>query len=372
MSPDPTAATGIPDKARIDVSTVRSVLVYGVMGIGDMIMLSPALRALRAGLPEAHITLLIEPGRAAEAPIEGSNLVDALLPLPPAFRRGLPLIPWVWRNVRGRFDLHLIPPHGTAITLAPITVLSGAPHRVAITLRNRRRARLPFIYNHRVEVPWIEHGSRSHARLVEYLGIPVEDYSPLFALSDDDRQRAADHLRAKGLEATRPRIAIHAGSSAVQPWKRWPEERFAALIQRLRSELGAQVLLVGSGSERAELTESLGAIAGEAAIVAGEMDIKASAALLESCDLAIANDSGIGHIAAAVGTPLVALFGPTNEQVCGPMSEQARVLTADVPCRPCYLLGIDGPVQACRDRICLTGVSVDTVFAACTALLGGT
>ena len=126
MPPDPTAAIGMPDKARIDLSTVRSVLVYGVMGIGDMIMLSPALRALRAGLPEAHITLLIEPGRAAEAPIEGSNLVDGLLPLPPGFRRGFPLIPWVWRNVRGRFDLLLIPPHGTAITLAPVTARFGA------------------------------------------------------------------------------------------------------------------------------------------------------------------------------------------------------------------------------------------------------
>ncbi len=371
MPPDPTTATCMPDNAHIELSTVRSVLVYGVMGIGDMIMLSPALRALRAGLPKAHITLLIEPGRAAEAPVEGSGLVDALLPLPTGFRRGFPLIPWVWRHVRGRFNLLLIPPHGTAVSLAPVTALSGALHRVAITLRNRRRARLPFIYNHRIEIPWIEHGSRSHARLVQYLGIPVEDYSPLFALGDDDRQRAADHLRAKGLDARRPRIGIHAGSSAVQPWKRWPEERFVTLIERLRGELGAEVVLVGSRSERAELTKSFGAIAGEAAILAGEMDIKGTAALIESCDLAIANDSGIGHIAAAVDTPLVALFGPTNEQVCGPMSEHARVVTADVACRPCYLLGIDGPVEACRNRICLTGISVETVFAACSTLLGG-
>lgn len=345
------------------------MLVYGVMGIGDMIMLSPALRALRRGLAEARITVLVEPGRAAEAPIEGSGLFDALLPLPPGFRRGRPLVPWVFRNVRGRFDLLLIPPHGTAVTLAPVTLFSAAPHRVAITLRNRRRARLPFIYNHRIEVPWIEHGSRSHARLVEYLGIPVDDYSPLFSLGDDDRRRAAELLRARGLDAAGPRVAIHAGSSAVQPWKRWPGERFAALIERLRRELGAQVLLLGSGSERAELLAEFGRSAGEAAVLAGQADIKATAALIETCDLAIANDSGIAHIAAAVGTPLVALFGPTNEDVCGPMSENCRVVTADVSCRPCYVLGIDGPVEACTDRICLTGISVDEVFGACADLL---
>ena len=354
----------------VPLSDVQDILIYGVMGIGNLIMMTPALRALRAGLADARIVLLVD-DRGSDAAVSGSDLADEILRLPADFRRNPEYIPWICRNVRGKFDTLLIPPHGTAISLLPLTLLSKAPHKVAITHHHTRRAPLPFVYSHRIEIPQLEHESASVARIVKYLGLPVPDLTPQFHITDANRQRAQQHLQQRGLDSRRPRIVVHVASSNTQTWKRWPSERFVQLCQRLQQEQDAEVLLVGSWAEREKIVAGFSEVVALEAIVAGELDLKASAALVEDADLVVANDSAISHIAAAMGTPVVVVFGPTDERVCGPMTRKGRIVTSGVSCRPCYFLRQTKRVRSCTNRVCLTNISVEQVHEACVKALAG-
>ncbi len=354
----------------VPLSDVQDILVYGVMGIGNLIMMTPALQALRTGIAEARIVLLAD-DRASDAVVSGSGLVDEILKLPADFRRNPAYIPWICRNVRGKFDLLVIPPHGTAISLLPLTLLSKSPHKVAVTRHHTRRAPLPLVYNHRIEIPQLEHESASVARIVEYLGLPVPDLTPQFHITDADRQRTQQHLQQRGLDSRRPRIVVHVASSDTQTWKRWPRERFAQVCQRLQQDQDAEVLLVGSRAEREEIVAGFSEAVALEAIVAGELDLKATAALVEDADLVVANDSAISHIAAAMGTPVVVVFGPTDERVCGPVTRKCRVVTSGVSCRPCYFLRQTKQVRSCTNRVCLTDISVDEVHGACIKALAG-
>ncbi len=365
-----THAVRVPTDLRIPLSEIRNVLVYGVMGVGNMIMMTPALRALRAGLPDAHIALLVD-DRGADAVVTGGDLADEVLTLPSGSWRNPGYTSWIWGNVRGRFDLLVIPPHGTSLPLAWATFLSGAPHRLAVTRRHTGRAPLPWLYNHRLDVPDLEHEAVSMARLVEYLGIDVTELNAEFFIREGDEQRAEEHLGRGGLASGRPRIAVHAGSSRRQAWKRWPTERFVRLCERLREEQKAQLLFVGSEEEREETVAHFSDTFGAETIVAGELALKGTAALVKSCDLVVANDSAISHIAAATGTPLVVVFGPTDEGICGPMTEKCTVVTADVACRPWDLLRQPKRVVGCTDRVCLGQVSVEQVHEACINALEG-
>lgn len=365
-----THAVRVPTDLRIPLSEIRSVLVYGVMGVGNMIMMTPALRALRTGLPEAHIALLVD-DRGAEAVVTGGDLADEVLTLPSGSWRNPGYTSWLWRNVRGKFDLLVIPPHGTSLPLAWATFLSRAPHRLAVTRRYTGRAPLPWLYNHRLDVPGLEHEAVSMACLVEHLGIGVTELNGEFVISEDDERCAEDCLGQGRLASGRPRIVVHATSSRSQAWKRWPTDRFLRLCERLREEQQAQLLFVGSSQEREEIVAEFADTFGAEAIVAGKLDLKGTAALVKSCDLVVANDSAISHIAAATGTPLVVVFGPTDERICGPMAERCTVVTAEVACRPCYLLRQTKRVTGCTDQVCLSQVGVAQVHEACVNALEG-
>jgi len=352
------------------MSEVQDILVYGVMGIGNFILMMPALQALREGTPDARIALLAN-GRGIQPIAASSGLFDEVLQLPHGFRRNPAYIPWVWKQIRGRFDLLMVPPQGTTWALLPVTLLSKAPYRLALTRRDSYFAPLPWAYNHRIKVAEVEHEAATVARMVEYLGFGTPDLKVRPFITDEDRRHAQHHLSRSGVDRRRPRIVIHAGSSRGQPWKRWPITHFAALCRCLAEEQGAQVLFVGSGQEREELLAAFAGIAGPETILAGQLDIRATTALVESADLVVANDSAISHLAAVTGTALVVLFGPTDERVCGPLGERCHIVASGASCRPCYGLCRTKRVRRCRGRVCLTGISVEQVHDACVRALAG-
>ena len=159
--------------------------------------------------------------------------------------------------------------------------------------------------------------------------------------------------------------------------RRWAPERFAQLADTLYTDVGGQLLLVGGAEEAALHAQILGMMgsAMPARSLAGRGSVKVTAAVLELADLFIGNDAGPMHLAAAVGTPTVAIFGLSNWQAWGPYTgnvpgRRALVVKLDLPCMPCFYSGhLLGTPEGCATRDCLAMLGVDPVAVAARRLL---
>ena len=194
---------------------------------------------------------------------------------------------------------------------------------------------------------------------------PIVDVTgPLLTLPEDARRRARSILGA----ARRPVVAIHvSGGRAI---KQWDPERFGDVARRLVETRAVTILLTGSPADH-ELVQRVSAtLPGDAVIDAtGGLDLLTVAALLDQSDVVITGDTGPMHLAFAVGTPIVAVFGPSDPRRYAPQGPLDRVVRVDLPCAPCNRIRL--PPARCRGNTpdCLAGVSADRVFEAATAIL---
>ncbi|MBI3604032.1 MAG: glycosyltransferase family 9 protein, partial [Nitrospirae bacterium] len=194
------------------------------------------------------------------------------------------------------------------------------------------------------------------------LGAPVHG-APAFRLRllPTDRGEVSALLEKHKVSAERTWIAVNV--SARWPTKRWPPAMFAAALDRLNEEGLGPIVLIGGPDEKPKVKAVKGLMKTDPVDVTGETTPGILPALLQSASLLLTNDSGPMHVAAAVGTPVVALFGPTSPIRTGPYGKTHRVLTSGVSCSPCFS-------RQCRNRIpleCLTSISVDHVLEAVRA-----
>jgi lipopolysaccharide heptosyltransferase II len=198
-------------------------------------------------------------------------------------------------------------------------------------------------------------------------------------LTEEDVAAADRFLTERGLMAGNTLIGIHPGGNQ---WimKRWPKEKFAALIDRLQDEYpGAEVLIFG-GPDEEKLKRDIANLVKTTAnpTVVNAMPLRETAALVKKCSLFIANDSSLMHIAAAVKTPVVGIFGPTSPPATGPYSNRSAVVinrTCQLDCRPCYnrvnFASIDFKCKHEPPYACLTQLPVSEVFKTARGLFDG-
>jgi lipopolysaccharide heptosyltransferase II len=169
----------------------------------------------------------------------------------------------------------------------------------------------------------------------------------------------------------RPLIGVHASGGRAS--KQWHVDRFATVARHLARERGATIVLTGSAADRPIVDQVRRVLDGLDFIDAcGGLDLPALAALLADLDLLVTGDTGPMHLAAAMGTPVVALFGPSDPRRYGPLTEDARILRVDLPCAPCGQVRL--PPERCRGHVpeCMDGISVAMVIAAVDELLQST
>jgi len=190
---------------------------------------------------------------------------------------------------------------------------------------------------------------------------PIGDVS--LTVEESERTWAAQHLETLGLSGPRFLVGLSPGAS-FGPAKCWPAERYAALADRLVTAFYADVLIFGSSAER-PLAEAIGGVTKhQPRILAGQTTLRQLMALFAQCSLVVTNDSGPMHVAAALGLPVIAIFGSTDERATGPLGPQVRVLKRPVPCSPCGL-------RVCPiDFRCMNGITVEDVFEAVAGLIG--
>ena len=299
------------------------ILVIQLRQIGDVLLTTPSLRALRRRFPEATISFLVEPTPAQV--LWGNPNLDEIIIRDP---RGGALEPL--RTIRAirsrRFDL-VVDFLGSPRT-APIALLSGA--RVTISDANRRRA---FLYTHPVRPQGLFTAERKLSLLAP-LGCGLEPMRLDMALPPAAREKARAWLVAQGIDRAAP-LAI------LEPFhKRWvleyPAEGFRRLAELMVERWGAAVV-VGWGPGREAEARALVASAKVKLLLAPPTSLHEMAALFVEADLWVGNESGPRHIAASQGTPTFAVLGPTDDTWTPPGPEHLSVGRDDLPCRPCNL-----------------------------------
>ena len=246
---------------------------------------------------------------------------------------------------RKGFDLAVVLPRSFH-SILPI-YLSGIPVRVGYQGRGRS-----FLLTH--EIPREGEVLRLHRvhyyqRLVEVLGQAEGSFSPRVLLREEDRKWAEQRLRDLGFMDGRLLVGINPGATYGLA-KCWSPDRFAELGKRLVEKSKASVLLFGKEEEGPIAKEIVRHLGSKGADLTGQTRLLQLAALLERCRLLVTNDTGTMHLSAAVGTPVVALFGSTDPVTTGPWGEGHLVIRKEVPCSPC-LKRICPTDHQCMERI---------------------
>lgn len=355
-------------------------LVVKLADLGDALTATPAIRALRLTYPAATIDLLVTPVGAAV--LTGLDSLDRLITFDKASfdRLGPALRPIVRALALGRrlrqarydrvFLLHHLFTRAGRLKYAALLGATGSPWRAGVA--EDRPAFLTHV------LPDDGYGVRHEADY--WLGVVglagATNPSPRFevAISTADRARAAALLGTAPERRARPRIALYPGSGPYSPARRWPMDRYVAVGRRLVKETGAEILVIGSASERALAGQVQSGIGSTCRNLAGKTDVKTLAAVLSQSELLIGNDGGVMHLAAAVGIPIVAIFGPSNHISWGPYGGdtwrpdshgRSVVMRTDLPCAPCLYRGfLPGTRHGCPGRDCLTLIDVGTVVQA--------
>lgn len=341
------------------------IVVRGANWIGDSVMSVPALRALRRVFPGSEITLHTRSW--AEGVFRDVEFIDRILTFdrPESSLKEMEAQSRVLRSEK--FDLSIIFPNSFASALT--ARLSGIPRRFGYSKEARR-----FLLTDPIGPPsWksTRHEVFYYLELIaeverRVLGTEtVAGFEPIteIAVSKERKDNAREFLRNNGIDLARPVVAIGGGSTNSRA-KRWPTGKYVELINLLYDELDANIVLLGS-AEDTDASEVIHKKARDKPLdLAGKTVLGDAVAILSVCDLMISNDMGLAHIAPAVGTQTIVVFGPTNPITTRPYSPLAEVVrTTGVECSPCMLR--DCPI----DHRCMTRISARQVFDTAARLL---
>ncbi len=347
---------------------VRRVLLMRVERIGDLLMTLDAIALARASWPEARIALSVGSWNADLARlIDGVD--DVLVADVPWLAREDPGMRWpsLIGTARGwrahRFDI--------AINFEPdirsnvLAWLSGAPRRFGYWTGGGG----PWLTDAAAYDPGrhvADNAQELVARAVRATGGQTPEHSAHARLAPSTEAVARADALLSG--AHRPLVGVHA--SGGRESKQWHADRFAEVARRLADAHGATIVLTGSAADRPLVDRVAHELTGTRVVDAcGLLDVPALAALIARLDLLVTGDTGPMHLAAAMDTPIVALFGPSDPRRYGPLAQRAEILRIDLPCSPCGLVRL--PPERCRGHVpdCLDLITVDAVVSAATRLL---
>lgn len=341
---------------------MNNILIVKTSAIGDVTHTLPALNALRSRYPKARITWVVE--EAAAGLLVGHPALDRLLvsrrkhwakELRRGPRRAWAALGEAWcflRQLRDtRYDL-LLDFQGL-LKSGVLVALARADRKVGFG-RGMAHAEGSWIFlNERVPaVDMNIHALDRELLLLKSLGVESPEVVFSLPITDAHRQKVEGLLAAASVDRSRPLLAIN--PQATWPTKLWFPERFAELADRLAAQ-GWAVVFTGSPADREEIVRIIAAMHAPAANLAGATSLLELAALYGMAKLVVSTDTGPMHIAAATGTPVVAIFGATAPWRTGPWGQQHRVVRVELPCSPC-LKKYCPAERECMREICVAMV----------------
>lgn len=340
------------------------ILIVRLSALGDVVHALPLLDALRTAHPRAHIGWLVEEKAAsllADHPqldrvwvVPRWEATDLLRRRRPGAALGV-LARFVRELRAARYELTIdVQSNGRSSALAR---LSGARRRIGFS-RAWAKEWGAWLATDRVEPsdPRLHKVARN-LELLRPLGVDTRDARPRLPLPEAARARARQQTASLG----RPRVALHPGVSGFGAIKQWEPGRFARTAKRLADERGASCLVTWGPGERELAERVVAASEGAARLAEPTASILELAALYTACDLVVGGDTGPVHLAAALGVPVLGLYGPKDPEVYGPWDgpsgRRARAVRRPVHCSPCRL-------RVCTNVICMPAIGVDDVVDA--------
>ena len=346
---------------------VPHILVIRRRYLGDIVLLGSFLRNLRLHWPAARIGVLTEPAYTSlltlNPDVTGAIALPTKLAAWPKFLRKLR---------RARFT-HVFDLDNTQKT-ALLTRCTGAPARHTFHLENVRR-HFQGLYTHTTFVSSLAYSAQpiteTYLALLRTAGVPIvtrevrlsprpADFAAVAPLLGPDPKPTTQNPKSS-------RLLVHPGSRS--PYRVWPAENFAALCDRIQDELNTQIFLVGGPAEQSILAAIRAAAKSHVVVIDRPLPIGQFAALAAQFDLFLCHDSGPMHVAAAVGTPVVALVGAQNITIWGPVGAHHRVLQAPQPCAAACVSPDECSPGDSYKNLCVRRVTVAEAFAAVRASL---
>lgn len=334
--------------------SLRNILIRSTNWIGDAIMTLPAVRSIRKNYQEARITVLAQPWVAdifaADPHIDGVIHYEKK-----GRHRGIPGMLRLARELElHRFDAAILLQN--AFEAALIARLA----RIPVVAGYSRDGRRPLLTHPVTLTDSIRrvHQVHYYQNVVRQLGLTPGPDALYLPLTENDRGWARAWIARK----RRPCIGLNPGA-AYGPAKRWPAERYGRLAGKLVADGVGDILVFGTDQD----SGAVGVIqeaCPEAVDLTGKTTLGQAMALIAELDVFVTNDSGLMHVGAAAGTPLVAVFGSTSAVETGPFAERVVVIQKDFPCIPCL------KPECPSDFRCMLEISVDEVLSGVRRLLG--
>lgn len=342
----------------------KSILIVHTWGIGDMILLTPALRAAKKLHPELKITLLVFP-HAAAVPVKNADYVDEILY---GGWKPLELLASIRKLRRQRFHAVFFTTGVTAWKTWLFMQIIKAKHKIG----EYNNLKYPGLTDY---IPHDLKKSRVHSNY-ELLRAAVDlpdweealqkrgelNLATHFSLSEANREWADNYIEAQEL-GKKPILAIHPGSMARNRFRRWPVTYFATLIEFIKQDFDLNFVVI-AGPDEEEEGRYLSKI--EGVQVLERTSLGNVAAFISRCQAFVNTDSGLGHIASCFQIPSLTIFGPGDEKQTAPFSPQSRVVRLPMDCAPC----VRHKTRECKLE-CLVGLSPQMVYDSLKPILEG-
>ena len=302
------------------------VLILALSGIGNFLMQLPFLKALKQLHPNWHITVAVAP-RGTKELAEHSSYIDEVIEinLKQSFIEHIRLI----RNLRSqKFFMAFMLSPGQLIKGSLLLFLSNIPVRVAHRYPFGLRHYSRFLLTHSLREDASLHDIEQNLKLLSLIhdgSLPNMNYELSIPLAHE--KESNDLLVELNIPKDRILVGFHLGSAPGFEWKRWPVENFITIGQELIKNKNAHILIFGGKDEHA-LKEKIQQSLMPNATIVNSASLLTTAGIMRACKLFISNDSGLMHIASAVGIETFGLFGPTNEHLTGPRGPQSHVIRA--------------------------------------------
>ncbi len=332
-----------------DIKGIKRILIRATNWIGDSIMSLPALVETKRNFPEAHISVLLRPW--VKPIFESHPCVDEIIVYDKKRdkSRNLLELARIIRMLRNRqFDMAIL--FQNAFEAALIAFFSGIRIRLGLDTDGRR-----FLLSHPVKRRTHQHHVENYLDILRGIGIRTKETEPVLYIKDRHISEAEMILKECGIETDKPLIGLAPGAM-YGPAKRWPARYFATIGDWAVKRWGAKVVIMGSRKEM-DICANVNALMKEDAInLCGKTDLGVSMGIIKRCNMLVSNDSGLMHIAAALGVATIAIFGSTDPAATGPRGAHFRIIRHDIPCSPCFRR------ECPYDLQCLYSVTPDQVW----------
>lgn len=342
----------------------KRILAVRLDHFGDVLMTTPALAAIRAARPDAHLALWCAPGSVDVA--EASGLIDEALPFrAPWMKHDSPdsMDAGVRQLQAGRFDAAIVFTTCTqsALPAATACLMAGIPLRLAHSREQPYQLLTNWVRDRDEVRAGMRHEVVRQLDLVCELGWSPPHDRLHFDYSEASEARAWALLRSHGLGEGRPFVVMHPGATA--PSRRYPAGRFGEVADALWLRRGVRTVFTGLVGDRVLIQEARSASRSPCIDLGGRLNLAELGGLIANASLLVSNNTGPVHLAAALATPVVDLYALTNPQHT-PWKAHAKVLYNDVPCRHCLQ-------SVCPEdhHACLKGLPTEVVVQACLDLL---